>query len=93
MIFTLCQLQEKSMEQFRPLYIVFVDFSKAFNTVDMKTFWKILKIYGCPNVLIKLMREFNDGMNGSVSIGVGISDPFETKHGVKQGCVMALCLH
>ena len=89
MIFTLRQLQERSIEQQRPLYIVFVDFSKAFDTVDRETLWKILKTYGCPDVLIKLIREFHDGMSGRVSIGGDISDPFEVKHGVKQGCVLA----
>ena len=34
MIFTLRQLQEKAMEQQRSLYIVLMDFSKAFNTVN-----------------------------------------------------------
>ena len=33
MIFCLRQLQEKCTEQDRPLYIVFVDFTKAFDTV------------------------------------------------------------
>ena len=33
MIFCLRQLQEKCIEQDRPLYMVFVDFSKAFDTV------------------------------------------------------------
>ena len=33
MIFCLPQLQEKCIEQDRPLYMVFVDFSKAFDTV------------------------------------------------------------
>ena len=34
MIFTLRQLQEKAVEHQRSLYIVFVDFSKAFNTIN-----------------------------------------------------------
>ena len=33
MIFCLRQLQEKCIEQDRPLYMVFVDFGKAFDTV------------------------------------------------------------
>ena len=33
MIFCLRQLQENCIEQDRPLYMVFVDFSKAFDTV------------------------------------------------------------
>ena len=50
MIFTLRQLQERSIEQQRPLYIVYVDFSKAFDTVDRDTLWEVLKIRlsGCP---------------------------------------------
>ena len=47
MIFTLCQLQEKTAEQHQPLYIVFVDFTKGFDTIDRTTLWKILEIYGC----------------------------------------------
>lgn len=48
MIFTLRQLQEEAVEQHRPLHIVFVDFSKAFETVDRSTHSKILEIYRCP---------------------------------------------
>ena len=69
-----------------------MDFSKAFETADRKTLWKILKIYGCPEELIKLIREFHYGRSGRVSIGSNISDPFEVQHGVKQECVHQHCL-
>ena len=39
MIFCLRQLQEKCIEQDRPLYIVFVDFTKAFDTVGRTGLW------------------------------------------------------
>ena len=39
MIFCLRQLQEKCIEQDRPLYMVFVDFSKAFDTVGRTGVW------------------------------------------------------
>ena len=39
MIFCLRQLQEKCIEQDRPLYMVFVDFSKAFDTVRRTGLW------------------------------------------------------
>ena len=89
MIFTLRQLQEKAVEQQRSLYIVFVDFSKAFNTVNRWTLWKVLKAYGCPESFINMIRQFHDGMTGRVSIGGDISDAFPINHGVKQGCVLA----
>jgi len=42
MIFTLRQAQEKAIEQCKPLYVVFVDLSKAVDTVDRQTLWKVL---------------------------------------------------
>ena len=49
MIFCLRQLQEKCIEQDRPLYMVFVDFSKAFDTVGRTGLWQLLRKYGCPD--------------------------------------------
>ena len=77
------------MEQHAPLYIVFVCFSKAFDTVDRGTLWKVLETYGCPNDLVNLIREFHDGLTGSVSIGGEASESFKIGHGVKQGCILA----
>ena len=72
-----------------PLYIVFVGFSKAFDTVDRGTLWKVLETYGCQNDLVNLIREFHDGMTGSVSVGGEASESLKIGHGVKQGCVLA----
>ena len=47
MIFCLRQIQEKCVEQNRPLYMVFVDFSKVFDTVGMTGLWQLLRKYGC----------------------------------------------
>jgi len=46
MIFTRRQLQEKAIEKQQALYVVFVDFAKAFDTVDRETLWKVLELYG-----------------------------------------------
>jgi hypothetical protein len=89
MIFTLRQLQEKAIEQHQPLYVVFVDFSKAFDTVDRDTLWKVLDVYGCPEKLINIVKEFHSGMKGQVLVGSEPSEAFEVHHGVKQGCVLA----
>ena len=48
MIFCLRQLQEKCTEQDRSLCMVFVDFSKAFDTVGRIGLWQLLRKYGCP---------------------------------------------
>ena len=89
MIFTLWQLQEKSAEQRQPFIVTFVDFSKAFDAVDRDTLWKLLSRYGCPQIFIRVLRSFHDGMTASICCGDGCSDPFSVGHGVKQGCVLA----
>ena len=38
----------KCIEQDRPLYIVFIDFTKAFDTVGRTGLWQLLRKYGCP---------------------------------------------
>ena len=48
MIFCLPQLQVKGILQNRPLYMVFVIFSKAFDTVGRTGLWQLLRKYGCP---------------------------------------------
>ena len=87
MIFMLRQLQEKSAEQHRPLYDVFVDFTKAFYSVDRSTLWKVLEI--CPEKLVNIIQQLHVDMKAQVSVGNDPSDEFPVNHGVKQGCVLA----
>ena len=89
MIFTLRQLQEKAAEQHQPLYIVFVDFTKAFDTIDCTTLWKILEICRCPEKLVNIIKQFHCEMKAQVSVSGEPSEAFEVNHGVKQGCVLA----
>ena len=89
MIFALRQLQEKCREQHQNLYIMFVDLTKAFDTVSRSGLWSILEKFGCPPKLISVIRAFHDGMQGRVVDSGGTSQPFPVSNGVKQGCVMA----
>jgi len=88
-IFTLRQLQEKSIEQQQPLYMVFIDFTKAFDTVDRNMLWKVLEHYGCPDNIVKIMQEFHNGMQATVRVDGDTTESFPVCHGVKQGCVLA----
>ena len=89
MIFCLRQLQEKCIEQDRPLYIVFVDFSKAFDTVGRTGLWQLLKKYGCPEKFTTMIEALHTGMMAKFSVGGEVSESFRVTNGVKQGCVLA----
>ena len=89
MIFCLRQLQEKCIEQDRPLYMAFVDFSKAFDTVGRIRLWQLLRVYGCPEKFTTMIDALHTGMMANVSVGREVSESFSVTNGVKQGCVLA----
>ena len=61
--------------------MVFIDLSKAFDTVAMSTLWTLLRRYGCPETFVKIIQEFHDGMVEAVSIGGSTTDPFHSLSG------------
>ena len=89
MIFSLRQLQEKCIEQDRPLYIVFVDFTKAFDTVGRTGLWQLLRKYGCHEKFTTMIESLHTGMMVNGRNGWEVSDTFAITNGVKQGCVLA----
>ena len=88
MIFSLCQLQEKCREQNQPLYLAFIDLTKAFDLVSRDGLFKMLPLIGCPPKHLSLVRSFHDGMMSTVQFNGDVSAEFGVKSGVKQGCVL-----
>ena len=89
MIFSLRILQEKCREQQRPLYIAFIDLTKAFDLVSREGLFKLLPKIGCPPKLTQLVESFHTNMKGTIQYDGSLSSPFAIKSGVKQGCVLA----
>ena len=89
MISAIRLLQEKCREQNRPLYVAFVDLTKAFDLVSRSGLSEVLLKIGCPPTLLSLIMSFHTGMKATVSFNGEESDPFLILSGVKQGCVLA----
>jgi len=89
MIFGLRQVQEKSREHNKDLFMVFVDLTKAFDTVSRPTLWEVLSKLGVPSDMLKVICSFHDGMEAFVSAGGQNSETFPVSSGTKQGCVLA----
>ncbi|KAI8441503.1 hypothetical protein MSG28_015092 [Choristoneura fumiferana] len=83
------QLQEKSLEHQRPLYMCFVDLEKAFDRVPREALWIVLQKSGYPKKFINLIRQFHVGMKAQVKHENELSEEIQVTSGVKQGCVMA----
>ena len=88
MIFSLRQLQEKCREQGKPLYVAFLDLTKAFDLVSRDGLFKILVKISCPPTLLSIVKSFHDDMKGTVLYDGATSDPFNILSCVKQGCVL-----
>ena len=88
MIFTARQIQEKCKEQNKDLYMLFVDLTKAFDTVSRPGLWKILPLIGIPPKMANIIRCLHDGMKANLVNG-SETDEFPVTNGVKQGCVLA----
>ena len=88
-IFALRNIIEQCTEWQRKLFVNFVDFEKAFDSVHRDSLWNILRHYGIPSKLVHLIKSFYNNFRCSV----GLSDTFfEVKTGVRQGCVMSAVL-
>ena len=92
MIFSARQLQEKCKEQNFPLYQCFIDLSKAFDTVNRLTLWKILQKLGCPERFVGLIRSLHNGMKARVSFNGTLSEEISINNRVKQSDISASML-
>ena len=89
MIFSARQIQEKCTEQQQPLFMAFIDLTKAFDSLNREALWKILKRMGCPEKFIAILRLLHDGMTAKALCNGTETEPFTIKTGVKQGCILA----
>ena len=74
------------------IYFCFTDYAKAFDCVDHKKLWKILKEMGIPDHLTCLLRNLYAGQEATVWTGRGTTDWFQTGKGVRQGFILSPCL-
>ena len=82
----------KKQEFQKHIYFCFIDYAKAFDCVDHKKLWKILKEIGIPVPLTFLLRNLYAGQEATVRTGHGTTDWFQIGKGVCQDCISSPCL-
>ncbi|XP_028649227.2 LOW QUALITY PROTEIN: uncharacterized protein LOC114645554 [Erpetoichthys calabaricus] len=89
-IATLHIIVEQSLEWNTPvLYINFVDYEKAFDSVDRGTLWKLLQHYGIPAKVVNLIKSSYEGITCRVIHGGQLTNSFQVKMGVRQECLLS----
>ena len=83
---------EKARKFQKNIYFCFIDYTKAFDSVDHNKLWKILQEMGIPDHLTCLLRNLNAGQEATVRTRHGTTDWFQIGKGVHQGCILSPCL-
>ena len=83
---------KKAREFKKNIYFCYIDYTKAFDSVDHNKLWKILKEMGIPDRLTFLLRNLYAGQEATVRTGHGTTNWFHIGKGVPQGCILSPCL-
>ncbi|GFS23325.1 retrovirus-related Pol polyprotein from type-1 retrotransposable element R2 [Elysia marginata] len=88
-IFVLRTIIDQSLEWNSSIYVNFIDFEKAFDSVYHGTLWKILQSYGVPQKIINILSNMYAENQCCVRHREQHSEWFTVKSGVWQGCVIS----
>ena len=88
-ILALRRIIEEAKRNNVPATIVFVDFSKAFDSIHRAKMMQILKAYGIPNELVNAIQKLYEETRAKVLSFDGETEYFEILGGVFQGDTLA----
>ena len=90
-IIALEQIIEKSIEFNNPVYIVFIDFTKAFDSIKQPSLWKLLKTSINKRYINLLQCTYNNS-KAVIKTDVGVTRFVNILKGVKQGDILSALL-
>lgn len=88
-IATLRIIIEQSIEWQSPIYTTFVDFEKAFDSVDREIIWKLMQHHGIPQKLINIIKQLYEESSCQIIHKGKLTNPFAVRTGVRQGCMLS----
>ena len=88
-IWVMRQVVEKATEYKTPVFLCFVDLTKAYDSVNRQALAAILREYGVPHQLVEIIEELHSETWCQVRSAGDTSERFKVKIGVRQGCVLS----
>ena len=88
-ILTLRRILEEGKNCNLDSVFVFIDFSKAFDSIDRSTMFEILELYGIPKQIVDAIRLLYTNNSATVLSPDGETKPFDIKAGILQGDTLA----
>jgi hypothetical protein len=88
-IFNIRIIMEKAREFNVPLYMAFIDYRKAFDSVTHSKLWGILRKMGVSGTVVNLLKNLYKGQEATVRVENHLTDWFTIKKGLRQGCLVS----
>ena len=88
-LFSLRQITEKYNEIGKPLYLCYIDYQKAFDTVWQEGLWSAMRHLGYPDKIVRLLQALYQISTSAVRVDDDITEWFRTLTGVRQGCILS----
>ena len=88
LIYVLRQLFEKAQEKNTPMYAIFIDFRKAFDSVDRGLLWEVLSRFGVLPKCLTALRNLHTNKEERVAYRGELSSKFSIHTGVRQGSIV-----
>ena len=88
-MFTLYAAIEKHLLKNTKLYVAFIDFKKAHDTVNRDILWMVLFRSGVRGKMLRMIRGIYATVQVCVMSKLGLRDFFECFQGLKQGCILS----
>lgn len=86
---TLRPIIEQSNEFCSPLYLLFIDFEKAFDNINRSAVWQSLSRRGIPGSIVRIIKALYVNPMCTVLHNGRESEEFTVRTGVRQGCVLS----
>ena len=92
-IFIARRIQELAERSGQQLYLLALDYSKAFDSIPHDKLTESLRRMGAPSKLIALVKAIYENPRFQIKIAEGLSDDFPQATGIRQGCPLSPYLY
>ena len=88
-IYNIRKIIESCNDYNKPLYLAFVDITKAYDSINRNILWDALRDHKVPEYIITLIQSIYHNTTANVRIGDTFSENFSIGVGVKQGDILS----
>jgi hypothetical protein len=69
----LCNVIKDALSNKCPLYVLFIDFKQAFNSISYEALFQALNKIGCTDEIIKCIKNLYENAYSDIITGVGVT--------------------